>query len=355
MQYLFSRLLDELICFILSKLRMKEAVSCSVLSKRWRFLHTQILKITIAPSLLLDYNYDSENVDSLLVERVENRISNILLMHSSDLEAFRLLKELEMWGYNDNVNPWHFTRESVWKWLGIVSRKNVQHLTLCHSCSESDMPPPALFSCTRLTTLSLTNYTLTRPSTHFTGFNHLITCTLEEMVFTDDESLTSFISHCPLLQKLSLHCCNGLQKPAICAPNLTHLHIYDYFVQILILNYPKLQTLKIDIIGLRDLKVNGLLFYELSNRIDQLNLDCGSNLVGLSLYENDEIVHLSIERFVEIMGSFKSLKELDMYAWMLMLKREILMDDPLINLFERLCNLKHLHIPVTFFLVRWNF
>jgi len=101
--------------------------------------------------------------------------------------------------------------------------------------------------------------------------------------------------------------------------------------------------------------VNGLLFYELSNHIDQLNLDCVSNLVGLSLYENDEIVHLSTERFVEIMESFKSLKELDMYAWMLMLKREILMDDPLINLFERLRNLEHLHIPVTFLLVRWNF
>jgi hypothetical protein len=126
-------------------------------------------------------------------------------------------------------------------------------------------------------------------------------------------------------------------------------------VQVLILNCLKLQTLKIDIIGLRDLKVNGLLFYELSNHIDQLNLDCGSNLVGLSLYENDEIVHLSIERFVEIMGSFKSLKELDMYAWMLMLKREILMADPLINLFERLPNIERLHIPVTFLPVRWNF
>ena len=369
MQDLFSRLPDELLCRILSKLRIKEAVSCSLLSKRWRNLYTQIPQLTLCASMILDRKDICENIDPLLIARVENIITDILLRHSSDLEAFRLMKEFEikLWGYNDHVNPWHFTPQSVSKWLEIVSRKNVEQLSLYHPCTQRDFPLTALFSCTHLTTLKLNHDTLSRPPTSFTGFHHLITCSLEEIVFTEDECLTNFISHCPLLQKLSLDSCSGLRKPEICAPNLQHLDIYDNCVQVLILNCPKLETLVAEMMDLTDLRVNGLLFHQLSNWIGYLKLECGSNVVGLSLRgsynsdgfkfdrERNQIFNIWADRFMEILGSFKSLKDLSIYTVMMLMLGEKQMAVPLINLLERLPNLERLHIPGDILLVRWNF
>ncbi|GLJ07196.1 hypothetical protein SUGI_0061280 [Cryptomeria japonica] len=184
---------------------IKDAVKSSVLSKRWRFLYTQMSDLTFSPTLVL--GPDSPSLNSLLVSRLENIISNILLLHSHNLEAFHLHNN----GFDHNQR--RFSRENVCKWVRHASRCNIQHLTLsdhhvpalfCECCRAlKETPPPALFSCSRLVTLYLYDYSLTSIPDNFDGFPCLITCRLKNVRLTD-ESLVSFISLCPLLQKLEI-------------------------------------------------------------------------------------------------------------------------------------------------------
>ena len=108
---LFSRLRDMVVCYILSK----QAIKCSVLSHRWRFLYTQIPQLTIFPPRFLSDDHNEEEVrfksfrlNSVVNATLENIISNILLKHSSDLEAFHLYDDCK------------FSYQNVWKWFNIV-------------------------------------------------------------------------------------------------------------------------------------------------------------------------------------------------------------------------------------------
>lgn len=88
---------DPLLGLILSKIPIREAVRCSVLSKRWRFVYAQIPQLTLSPILLVS------NIDPypypLLVATVEKIISNLLLLHSPDIEAFHLFNKFTPYDY----------------------------------------------------------------------------------------------------------------------------------------------------------------------------------------------------------------------------------------------------------------
>ena len=78
-----SRLSDEFVFSILSKLPIGEAVSSSVLSQRLRFFCTKIPQLTVSCILVL-FDYNEVNALEIAI------LSNLLLMHSLDLEAFHL-------------------------------------------------------------------------------------------------------------------------------------------------------------------------------------------------------------------------------------------------------------------------
>ena len=78
-----SRLSDDFICSILSKLPIGQAVSCSVLSQRLRFFCTKIPQLTISRDLIL-FDYNEVNALEIAI------LSNLLLMHSLDLKTFHL-------------------------------------------------------------------------------------------------------------------------------------------------------------------------------------------------------------------------------------------------------------------------
>lgn len=332
----FSTLPDAILCLILSKIPVKEAIRSSLLSKRWRFLYTQMPQLILSPYLLLG----PLDPDPLSIAAVENIISKILLLRSSDLEAFYLSNDISHSALIRTGSQWRFTRDSVYKWVRYAAWRNVQHLTLSDS-PEREIPAPALFSCTRLNTLTLCNYILSDLPNHFPGFNQLTTCTFEYLELTD-HSLALFISRCPLLQNLTLFKCIGLQQPAISAPNIADLKVTEG-VEVLIINCPKLSTLQVDMI--RDLRVNGILFHEISCSIWELDMQDGSNLIGLKMESCD----VSAERFTEIMGSFKSLKELVIFVGPF-LKSEKDKDICLLNVFERLPHLERLCMGDNFIL-----
>jgi hypothetical protein len=119
-------------------------------------------------------------------------------------------------------------------------------------------------------------------------------------------------------------------------------------VEALTVNCPKLNTLNAYVI--KDLRVNGILFHEISCSISELNMQGESNLIGLKMESNyPEAYNFSAERFVEIMESFKSLRVLVSCLGPL-LKSEKDMDIPLLNLFERLPKLERLHMGENFLL-----
>ena len=100
------------VSYVLSKLAIKQAIKFSILSHRWRFLYTQIPQLTIFPPCLLSDDDEEEEVrfkcfkvDSLVNARLENIISNSMLMHSSDLEAYHLYDDCK------------FSYQNVWKWF----------------------------------------------------------------------------------------------------------------------------------------------------------------------------------------------------------------------------------------------
>ena len=89
----------------------KQDIKWFSLSHRWRFLCTQIRQLTIFSN---DHNEEEVSIKSFRLNlvvnaRLENIISNILLKHSLDLEAFHL--------YNDCI----FSYQNVWKWFHLLA------------------------------------------------------------------------------------------------------------------------------------------------------------------------------------------------------------------------------------------
>ncbi|XP_059074771.1 FBD-associated F-box protein At5g38590 isoform X1 [Cryptomeria japonica] len=338
----FYTLPDSLLSFILSKIPIKDAVKSSILSKRWRFIYTQMPELTFSPDLVL--GSDRPSLNPPLVSSAENIISNILLLHSHNLEALHLHNT----GFDHNQR--RFSRESVCKWVEFASLCNIQHLTLFDHYvpgpynervderhrALKETPPPALFSCSRLVALSLHDYILTSVPINFVGFPRLITCRLQGVQLTE-ESLISFISLCPLLQKLEIIIDDWLGNVVIFSSTIEHLLMQR--VKSLSVNCPKLKIMSG--MMLEDLSVNGVRLYELSSAFWHLEMDCGSTLRELSMQFC--LGDVSASRFLHIVGNCYSLKELVIYLGH-SVEREVEIDAPLLNLFHRLPNLQRLHI-----------
>ncbi|XP_057869089.2 F-box/FBD/LRR-repeat protein At1g13570 isoform X1 [Cryptomeria japonica] len=343
----FCILPDSLVAFILSKMTITDAVKSSILSKRWRFVYTQMPQITFYPHHFLRPGVTPRDPCPVLGSRVGNIISNILLGHSHNLEGLHL---------HSSDSDWlNFSDENVCKWVRHASQCNVQHLTLRNHNNIIDrttyppavdpIPPPALFKCSRLVTFYLDKYNLTRFPIDFVGFPNLNTCHLRYVKFTD-ESLVSLISLCPCLQKLEIILDNWLGNVIIFSSTLEHLNIS--FVKSLSVNCPKFRNLSAAWID--DLSVNGVPFYELSmNDTFHLEMHCGGTLRELNMNCLGGILAplpgvVSASRFLHIVGNFQSLKKLVInltYPWK-MLESEAGMDVPLLDLLHRLPNLQTL-------------
>ncbi|GLJ07199.1 hypothetical protein SUGI_0061400 [Cryptomeria japonica] len=255
-------------------------------------------ELTFSPNLVLGLSCSS--LDQLLISSVENIISNILLLHSGNLEAFHLHST-----WLDHTQQRHFSRQNVCKWV---------------------------------------RYDLTSFPINFVGFPHLITCHLRNVQLTD-ESLVSLISRCPLLQKLEIIGYAGLGNVKIFSSTIEHLSIEN--VKSLSVNCPKLKILKGYMI--EDSSVNGVRFYELSYAVCYLEMHCGGTLrmlnMDFSLGYSPGVV--SASRFLHIMGNFRTLKGLAIYLGR-PFERGAEMDVPLLNLLHMLPNLQWLRIGGSF-------
>nr|ADE75977.1 unknown [Picea sitchensis] len=166
-----------------------------------------------------------------------------------------------------------------------------------------------------------------------------------------DDYLACLISHCPLLQKLTIIKCNGLQKPDVSALNLTYLEVEADEMEVLMLNCPKLISLNAVSCPISDLSVNGVLFYEFSFMVRVLKLQCGNDVTELWLDSSvvDSEGNLSAERLFEMVWAFKSLKKLSMDIYELLEREREGMSVPFVKLLERLPHLERLEMRGRFF------
>ncbi|GLJ07210.1 hypothetical protein SUGI_0061670 [Cryptomeria japonica] len=342
----FYELPDSLVAFILSKTPLKDAVKSSILSKRWRFLYTQMPQLTFTPRDIFGPACFSRY--PLLRPSVEQIISNILVLHSGNLEAFHLHGTM-----SDFIHRREFSHDSVCKWVRYASWCKVKHLTLFDRKTHDalkELLPPALFSCTHLIRKGqiarLRNYFLTSFPINFVGFPHLITCELRGVQLTDG-SLVSLISLWPLLQKFETIGHAGLDNAVIFSSTIEHLNIDS--VKSLSVNCPKLKILSGYMI--ENLSVNGVRFYELSFAISNVEMHCGGTLRKLTMCFSQEQRNnpgvISASRFLHIMGNFQSLKTLVILTSN-PFEREPDMDVYLFNLLHKLPNLQELSISDLF-------
>ena len=323
-------------------------------SNRWRFLYTEMPHLILSPYVLAGTR--AIIPDARSTRLVEQRISKILQSHSSDVKYFYLSNNIHCSFEFITPGSCQFKRRKVSNWLRCVARKNVERLFLQYSY-QCQIPPPALFSCSRLTKLTLSCCILTTFPTNFAGFKHLTKCRLIYTELTDD-SLARFVSYCPLLLKLKLRDCVGLQRPVISSLTLTDLYLRDrrlgyseVIPEYLTVNCPNIKTL--DAIA-DELRVNGTAFYEFSSLIRGLDFDFGSNLIELSLYVAVVLWrrNFSVDRFLEVVGTLRSLKVLriECFGCARSFNRKGVAI-PLLNLLSRLPNLERFQLRGKMYLV----
>ena len=342
---LISELPDNLLCVILSYLPIKDAVRSSVLATRWRYLYHQLPKLILSPDLLMG----SVIPNPPAIAQVENIISNILLLHSSHLET------LDLYATDD----WNFTSRNICKWVHCVASKNIKNLYLRHFSASDPYPdkpepdpnhpreilPPSLFLCNRLCRLTLFDCIVSEIPTGFGGFKNLTRCCFGNVEFRDD-TLALFLSQCPFLRVLQLESCVVPENiTTISGPYIEVLFLRTTnSVETLTVNCPKL--IRFDIfINTNDLRVNGILFKELSSDITELFMNTDGTLNDMVMVATN---NLWAEKCAKITETFKFLKYLNIDNH----TTEEKMDIPTTKLLQGLPNLKSLYIDGGIRLVR---
>ena len=342
---LISELPDHLLCVILSYLPIKDAVRSSVLATRWRYLYHQLPKLILSPDLLMG----SVIPNPPAIAQVENIISNILLLHSSHLET------LDLYATDD----WNFTSQNICKWVHCVASKNIKNLYLRHFSASDPYPdqpepdpnhpreilPPSLFLCNRLCRLTLFDCIVSEIPTGFGGFKNLTRCCFGNVEFRDD-TLALFLSQCPFLRVLQLESCVVPENiTTISGPYIEVLFLRTTnSVETLTVNCPKLIRFAF-FINTNDLRVNGILFKELSPVVTELFMDTDGTVTDMVMVATN---NLWAEKCAVITETFKFLESLDISKP----SREAKLDIPATMLLQGLPLLERLIIHGAIHLVR---
>ncbi|GLJ19287.1 hypothetical protein SUGI_0346890 [Cryptomeria japonica] len=207
---------DTLLTIILSKIPFKQAVCCSVLSKRWKLLWTVLPNLKISSG---DFS------PSLCIGVVDN----IFKLHSGLLERFEF----------NNLS--FFTRDKIYEWICYAALKGVRELSIEKSTSCPYEVPISIFLCQRLRFLSLSNFLLTNIPDSFAGFAGLATLNLYNGE-VKGKTIEMMLQLCPVLEILILCNCKGLDRLKIYSDSLISLNLSSKIAGIKA-NCPRLETL----------------------------------------------------------------------------------------------------------------
>ncbi|RZC81918.1 hypothetical protein C5167_044491 [Papaver somniferum] len=222
-----SNLPDALIHHILSFLPTKCAMSTCILSKRWKHVSNSIQ--------ILDFRKWRTQKGTIVFfgkeEKLEtwcfmNFVDTVLFLHQRrDIQKFYLdLDEL-------------FDESRVNKWISTIMNSKVEEFGLSIKLLSfySEFRPSIFCSdsfsiCHSLTLLDLNFHRITDANkfniANTVSFPKLKILRLKLLIFVN-ETLTRFISNCPILEELSLTQCRISEGLCIVKPALKHLSVTD--------------------------------------------------------------------------------------------------------------------------------
>ncbi|GAU33221.1 hypothetical protein TSUD_144820 [Trifolium subterraneum] len=221
---------------ILKHLNIRELVSTSILSTKWRKMWMSVRE--------LDFGYDFvsrfEDLDNHDLE-ILRIISDVLLLHDGPIYKFSL-----------ETSPLSnlITTEYPNKWILFLSKRDIKLKDLqildYDRIDNIIKMPSHIFSCEELTRFRCSGFNLSVPP-NFCGLKKLVDLCLEHNTY-EFGALENLVSGCPLLEKLSI-ILRGDMKP-VClkkAENLIDLRITlcKDCTSGLIKSLPKIQRLTI--------------------------------------------------------------------------------------------------------------
>ncbi|GMP58370.1 hypothetical protein CsSME_00022062 [Camellia sinensis var. sinensis] len=226
---IISNLPESIKATVLVCLPIQDAVRTSVLSTKWRYIWTKL------PQLVFDDNFCGESARKSKTELMMT-IYQVLLLHRGPIPKFILnLSRLESCPEMDQL-------------ILFLSNNGIQEFTLLIEKGEPYKLPSSLFSCEQLRYLSLRSCVFKSPP-EFKGFSRLLKLALYR-VFVASDTLSSLISSCPLLEKLSLKRSFSSDCLEINTPNLRFLACEIYGSSISLKNTTRLARVSICFMGI---------------------------------------------------------------------------------------------------------
>ncbi|KAG8371925.1 hypothetical protein BUALT_Bualt12G0013500 [Buddleja alternifolia] len=208
-----STLSDSLLLHILSLLRTKKAVMTCVLSKRWRFLWTDLSEFTF-----YDFSSKIENIRKLV-----DFVNRTLVLCNGELA-----KRFEI-----GFNYANCFASAVNAWIEFAVKYRVKNiaLTLLYSSKDTYIMPQIMYSHSSLEMLSLRNCIITpRGRVEWGSLKHLYLKKVE----LHQPVITEILSGCPVLCSLYLEACSGFDRLEVNSQSLMSLTVNEneFFLEI---------------------------------------------------------------------------------------------------------------------------
>lgn len=189
----FSGLTDDLLIKILSFVPIKDAVSTTILSKRWLSLWTLLPRLNFEDCWV----DDEENGQVYCEELSSDFVFGTLLLHKSPvLESFRLSRESKC------------SASQIELWVRFAIDRFVHDLKIRFESEHCLIRLPSrLFRCDTLETLELKNVVFLEVPSRF-SFQSLKTLRLLSVKYADEKSFIRLISSSAILENLVVESCS---------------------------------------------------------------------------------------------------------------------------------------------------
>lgn len=227
-----SRFPDELLVKVLTFLPTKEAVSTSILSKRWEHLWKWLPKL----------EYDDQHYSESERKRLRCFIVRSLPLHKAHvIESLRLKLS-------------NYFKPQVIKWIVATAvSRNVRELDISYSSYPEKLNtlPSNLYTSKSLVVLKLSDWILLAVPP-MVCLPSLKTLQLQQVAYFNEESLQRLLSNCPALEELKVDIWkdDNTRKFTIVVPSLQRLSLFipfDYGIDGLVIKTPSLKYFKLRI------------------------------------------------------------------------------------------------------------
>ncbi|CAI9772289.1 unnamed protein product [Fraxinus pennsylvanica] len=203
---LISNLPVSIVENIMGCLPLRDAVRTSILSREWRY------KWVTCPELVFDFWFDQMFLGH---HKLEKLVYLILKLHQGPLIKFALQV------------PAFRSCPDIDQWVDLMPNNTIQDFTLHISRGDNHKLPSRIFTFNQLRKLKLYKCVL-YPPLGFKGFNKLLNLDLQNVDLVP-QTFASFISACPILERLRMIDCTSFNCLEIDAPALKFLEFHGVF------------------------------------------------------------------------------------------------------------------------------